>query len=263
MAPSGESMTRGAEGRPVLVDLYCKAGGMTKGYQRAGFYVIGVDIEPQPNYCGDEFVRADVIDFLVAIRSSGWLQGIAAFHASPPCQHYLNLGAVNRAMGRTYDHPDLIDITRDLLMLTGKPYVIENGPDARKAMVDPVRICGTGLGLPLRRHRLFESTEPLEGVPCAHGRYSEPRYWTGWRPNGEHRLSTVVQVYGNAGGRSEWPAAMGIDWMTSAEMIEAIPPAYAEHVGRQLMARRRTWEPCTLRSSPVAPLSHTGGDARG
>lgn len=222
-----------AEGsKPRLLDLFCKAGGMTKGYQRAGFYVVGVDIEPQPNYCGDEFIQADALDLSVH-----WMwRDFDAIHASPPCQHYLNLGAVNRAMGRTYDHPDLLASVRSVLSSSGRPYVIENGPDARKAMVDPVRICGTGLGLPLRRHRLFESNVDLVGVPCDHGRFTERRYWTGWRPNGEHRLATVVQVYGNAGGRSEWPAAMGIDWMTSAEMIEAIPPAYAEHVGRQLLA---------------------------
>lgn len=230
-------------GPPVLVDLFCKAGGMTKGFQRAGFYVIGVDIEPQPNYCGDDFIQADAVTFMLRLVVDVLGRGmavlgrpVAAFHASPPCQHYLNLGAVNRRMGRTYDHPDLIAVTRDLLVRTGKPYVIENGADARKVMVDPVRICGTGLGLPLRRHRLFESNVPLEGVPCNHGAFTEKQFWTGWRPNGEHRLATTVQVYGNAGGRSEWPAAMGIDWMTSAEMIEAIPPPYAEHIGRQVMA---------------------------
>jgi len=234
--------------RPILLDLFCKAGGMTMGYQRAGFYVVGVDIEPQPRYCGNEFMQADAIELLNELIDKGvqfgtgllGLHNVAVIHASPPCQHYLNLGAVNRALGRTYDHPDLIAATRDLLIASGKPYVIENGPDARRVMVDPVRICGTGLDLPLRRHRLFESNVPLEGVPCAHHKYTEPRYWTGWRPKGEHRLSTVVQVYGNAGGRDEWPAAMGIDWMTSAEMIEAIPPAYAEHIGAQLMRHVRS-----------------------
>ena len=113
--------------------------------------------------------------------------------------------------------------------------VIENVEDAKASLQAPVRICGTGLNLPLRRHRLFESNRQLSGITCAHKRYSEPKYWTGWRPKGQHRLSTVVQVYGNAGGTEHWPAAMGIDWMTNSEMCEAIPPAYTEHLGGQLL----------------------------
>jgi DNA (cytosine-5)-methyltransferase 1 len=215
--------------RPRILDLFCCAGGAGMGYSRAGFDVVGVDIDPQPNY-PFEFHQGDALDFV----AEHW-RGFDVIHASPPCQGYLNLGAVNRAQGREYDHPDLIGHTRRLLVATGLPYVIENVQDARRELRGPVRICGTGLHLPLRRHRLFESNVPLEGIACAHHRYTEPRYWTGWRPKGEHRLSTVVQVYGNAGGRSEWPAAMGIDWMIAAEMVEAIPPAYTELVGRQLL----------------------------
>jgi protein gp37 len=136
------------------------------------------------------------------------------------------------------------------LDLTGIGWVIaggESGKGARPMDLDwprsvrdqCVRICGTGLGLPVRRHRLFESNLPLIGVPCEHGRFTEPRYWTGWRPNGEHRLSTVVQVYGNAGGKHEWPAAMGIDWASYDEIAEAVPPAYTEFIGEQLIAHLR------------------------
>ncbi len=217
--------------RPRLLDLFCGAGGAAMGYHRAGFDIVGIDIAPQPHY-PFEFVQADALDYL----AEHWRRFDAA-HASPPCQGYLNLGAVNRALGRDYDHPQLIADTRRLLIATGLPYVIENVQDARRALRHPVRVCGTGLGLPIRRHRMFESNAEIVGVPCAHHRFTEPRYWTSWRPNGERRLSTVVQVYGNAGGRDEWPAAMGIDWMTAAEMVEAIPPAYSEHIGRQLIAQ--------------------------
>jgi hypothetical protein len=215
---------------PWLLDAFCCAGGATRGYQEAGFRVLGVDINPQPNYCGDEFIQGDAIEYL---REHG--HEFDAIHASPPCQGYLNLAKQNAAMGRPVDHPNLIAATRAALLETGRPYVIENVADARAELVDPVRICGTGLGLPLRRHRLFESSLPIVGVPCDHKRYTEPRYWTGWRPNGEKRLSTVVQVYGNAGGKHEWPAAMGIDWATYDEIAEAIPPAYALHVGAQII----------------------------
>lgn len=198
------------------------------GYSRAGFDVVGIDIDPQPNY-PFEFHQGDALEYLAEHGHE-----YDAIHASPPCQGYLNLGAVNRALGRDYDYPDLIGPTRELLIASVKPYVIENVADAGKRLIAPVRICGTGLDLPLRRHRMFESSAPLDGIACQHGRYTVPRYWTGWRPNGEHRLSTVVQVYGNGGGRDEWPAAMGIDWMTPHEMCEAIPPAYTEWIGLQL-----------------------------
>jgi DNA (cytosine-5)-methyltransferase 1 len=213
--------------RPKLLDLFCCAGGAGMGYHRAGFDVTGVDINPQPNY-PFTFHQGDALTYL----ADHWRE-FDAIHASPPCQSYLNLGAVNRTLGRDYDHPDLVAATRGALAATGLPYVIENVEGA--PLRSPARVCGTGLNLPLRRHRLFESNVMLFGIACAHQRYTEPRYWTGWRPDGQHRLSTVVQVYGNAGGREHWPAAMGIDWMTPDEMCEAVPPAFTEFVGQQLL----------------------------
>lgn len=213
-----------------ILDAFCGAGGAAVGYARAGFDVVGVDIAPQPNY-PFEFARYDALDFI----AEHWRE-FDAIHASPPCQGYLNLGKVNEKLGRTASHRRLIAETRRLLLAAGLPYVIENVSDARAELHDPIRLCGTSYWLPLRRHRLFESNVPLEGLPCKHNRFREPKYWTSWRPNGEHRLSTVVQVYGNAGGREHWPAAMGIDWMTSAELVEAIPPAFTHHVGVQLAA---------------------------
>lgn len=229
--------------KPRLLDLFSCAGGAAMGYHRAGFDVVGIDVEYQENY-PFAFLQDDALDVLrrksdLDLRDAFGLtlDDFDVIHASPPCQSYLNLGAVNRALGRTYDHADLIAATRLALIATGKPYVIENVSDARSQLIDPVQICGTGLGQPIRRHRLFESNRHLAGVPCNHPRYSEPKYWTGWRPEGEHRLSTVVQVYGNAGGTHEWPDAMGIDWMTNKEMAEAVPPSYTEHLGRQLIAQ--------------------------
>lgn len=215
------------------------------GYHRAGFDVVGVDIVKQSNY-PFPFEWLDALEALRILlgRSTGGFGFLApliqgqhfnAVHASPPCQRYLNLTRVNESMGREHSHPDLIAATRDLLEETGLPYVIENVPDAGAQLIDPVRVCGTSFGLPLRRHRLFESNVSLVGTACDHGSFTEKKYWTGWRPKGEHRLSTVVQVYGNAADKHEWPAAMGIDWMTNDEMAEAIPPAYTEHVGRQLV----------------------------
>lgn len=220
--------------RPLLYDLYCCAGGATRGYQEAGFEVIGVDVKRSPRYCGDGFVQMDALDFVRRVQAGEYRQP-AAWHASPPCQtHVKGLAAVNASLGRTQHHADLIAATRSALETAGQPWVIENVEGA--SLRNAVRLCGSSFGLPIRRHRLFESPVLLFGIPCHHAWQSEPKYWTSWRPNGEHRLSTVVQVYGNGGNSAEWAAALDIDWMTRDELAEAIPPSYTEHIGRQLLA---------------------------
>lgn len=213
--------------RPRLLDLFCKAGGAGAGYHAAGFDVVGVDLEPQPNY-PFPFIQAD------ALHPPVRLEDFDAIHASPPCQKNVRgLAAVNEALGRTLDHPDLIEPTRVLLRASGRPYVIENVEGA--PLLAPVRLCGTSFGLPMYRHRLFESNLLLMGRECEHDRQREAKYWTSWRPNGEERRAKVVQVYGQAAERHLWGPAMGIDWMTPDEMTQAIPPAYTEWLGRQLL----------------------------
>ena len=215
--------------KPRLLDLFCGAGGAAKGYADAGFEVVGVDIKPQPRY-PFEFHQADAMTFP--------LDGFDAIHASPPCQRFSQLSKTNKGLGRTYEHPDLVAPMRERLIATRVPYVIENV--ICSPLIHPTMLCGTSFGLPLRRHRLFEASFFVIGAPlCAHGRFTEPRYWTGWtqggRTVGNKRRSTVVQVYGNAGEKHEWPAAMGIDWMTSDELAQAIPPAYTRFIGKRLL----------------------------
>jgi DNA (cytosine-5)-methyltransferase 1 len=217
-------MTTGRR-KPRLLDLFCKAGGATRGYQEAGFYVVGVDIESQPHYCGDEFIQADALEVP--------LEGYDAIHASPPCQMF---SAYRRAHPERGDerYVNLIPQTRRRLVAAGVPYVIENVEQARHHLIDPVRLCGTGFALDVERHRRFESNIPLLGVPCAHGR-NVPRFNRGARhirPNdrrtvavGEWRIPLPVQQ-----------AAMGIDWMTLPELSQAIPPAYTRFIGEQLLA---------------------------
>jgi len=223
--------------RPVLLDLFCGAGGAAKGYQRAGFRVVGVDIVSQPNYCGDEFHQADAVEVLRILVEggewSGWrLDDFAAIHASPPCPRYSTV-TPKGARGR---HPDLIDDVRHLLIQVGLPYVIENvvGSPLR----DPVRLCGSSFELDIRRHRLFETNWPLAVPPCNHG-WQTPRFRSlDGRMVKAARLASVVGVHGNVNYAGEFELrcnAMGIDWMTNAELTQAIPPAYTELIGHQLM----------------------------
>lgn len=186
-----------------LLDLDCGAGGATKGYQRAGFYVVGVDIKAQPHYCGDEFYQGDAMSWP--------LEGYDAIHASPPCQHYAN---VTRWRGNQCDHPDLLTATIERLRAQPAPWVVENVPEA--ATEPGVILCGSSFGLEVKRHRWFLTEPPLFGLvsPCRH---SELLPF-------EHK------------GERAYADAMGCEWMTNREAREAVPPAYTEFIGAQLRA---------------------------
>lgn len=213
--------------RPLCLDMFCGAGGASMGYFRAGYDVVGVDLRAQPHY-PFAFVRAD------ALAPPFDLSSFDLIHASPPCQANLSgLAALNRSLGRDYDHADLLEPTRAMLKASGRPYVIEQ-PMKGARLEAPVVLCGSAFGLPIHRHRQFESNVLILTPPCEHDRLTEAKYWTGYRPDGETRLSTVVQVYGHGGGREHWAAALKTPWMTPDEMTQAIPPAYTEYIGRAL-----------------------------
>lgn len=216
--------------KPRLLDLFCGAGGAGMGYHRAGFDVTGVDIKPMPRY-PFPFIQADALEYLAEHGHE-----YDAIHASPPCQAY---SMANNIHGRT-DHPDLVGITRELLIAADKPYVIENVPGA--PLLNYVTICGLSLGCNVKRHRLFESNQLLFGTTC-----------------GDHKgdwllvFGHTVLERGHQIGRTEkggpiirrkhvgtdrGRAAMGIDWMSRDELSQAIPPAYTEFVGKQLIASR-------------------------
>jgi DNA (cytosine-5)-methyltransferase 1 len=207
--------------RPRLLDLFCGAGGAAVGYHRAGFDVVGVDNRPQPRY-PFEFVQADATTYP--------LDGFDAIHASPPCQAYSVTASLHTA-----EYPRLIEPIRHRLAATGRPYLIENVVGA--PLLNPVRLCGSSFGLGVRRHRLFETSFPVGFVPpCAHYLQPAPVDVTG---TGASRLGGRPD---GGGGNSRKPRnldhardVMGIDWMRRVELAEAIPPAYAEYIGAQLL----------------------------
>lgn len=203
-----------------LLDAFCGAGGAAMGYHRAGFEVVGVDIKPQPRY-PFTFHLGDALEF---IRDHS--HGFDVIHASPPCQRY---SRAQNAAKNADAHPDLVGPTRDVLIATGLPYVIENvvGAPLRTTVI----MCGLALGLKVKRHRLFESSMILFAPPC-------PDHNVDYFVIFGHEVRN--RRHGDASGRKNSIAcgreAMGISWMTRAELSEAIPPAYTEYIGRQLMA---------------------------
>lgn len=209
-----------------LLDLFSGAGGAAEGYHRAGFdEIVGVDIREQPNY-PFPFLWADAMDTVEMITAGDF----DAIHASPPCQRW-------SAQGSRYDrgkHPDYITPLRPILEAIGTPWVIENVEKA--PLLNPIKLCGSSFGLNLRRHRNFETSFPLFAQPCAHkvvnGKFMVYEH-------GKWYETRFAKVYGSGGGKGKehWAEAMGIDWMTNEEIVEAIPPAYTEFIGRQLIAQ--------------------------
>lgn len=223
--------------RPRLLDLFCGAGGASVGYHRAGFDVVGVDIKPQPRY-PFEFVQADALEFMACPEGPESRVGpFDAIHASPPCQAHTTMSNRWRGNGGKADeHVNLIPETREFLEATGLPWVIENVPGALVHMRSPVTISGPSVGLMrIVRPRLFESNVALLVPPWMPPSDAIGVY--GKSPDGR-RLFTRADgsVQRAAKSRQEAAEAMGIDWMEWDELKEAIPPAYTELIGAQMLA---------------------------
>lgn len=208
--------------RPLLLDAFCCAGGAGMGYARAGFDVIGVDVRAQPHY-PFAFVRADALEY---IREHG--HEFDAIHASPPCQAFTAYRRKGHGVGAGY--PDLIAATREALRSTGRPFVIENVPGS--PLQASILLCGSSFGLDVRRHRLFESSRLVLAQPCDHA-WQTPRF-----PPATNRSTprSTVEVGAWRIPLDVQRRAMGIDWMTRAELSEAVPPAYTRYIGAQLIS---------------------------
>jgi DNA (cytosine-5)-methyltransferase 1 len=225
--------------KPRLLDLFCGAGGAAKGYQRAGFYVVGIDLAPQPDYCGDEFIQAGALGSAYA-DARYVAEAFTAVHASPPCQAYTSMNRKHEQREARAAHPALIAETRKLLQATGLPYVIENVAGAVSELRNPIQLCGRSLGIGIHRHRLFETNFPVMAAPCTggrdpfgvYGKLDGRRLWT--RSDGsELRAAKTLE---------EAQEAMGMDWSDWDGLREAIPPVMTEHIGGYLLTHLKAQE---------------------
>lgn len=230
-----------AEITHVLLDICCCQGGASEGYRRAGFTPLGIDIDPQPRYPfpfhqGDAVAALDNLasgkGVLFTLPNGGGLvelfdEQIKAKHGSPPCQAWTNC---QKIQGNT--HPELVEPIRELFQATTQPWVIENVEGA--PLVDPVMLCGAMFGLETYRHRLFETNVQLSVPP--HPEHVARTTKMGRAPvPGEY-----MHIVGNFSGVSRGRSIMDMDWASRDGLREAIPPAYTEHIGRQVLTHVAT-----------------------
>jgi DNA (cytosine-5)-methyltransferase 1 len=206
------------------LDLFCCAGGATKGLQQAGYHVSGVDIVKHDNYPGDAFYHTSVLSL-----SQSDLRMFDLIWASPPCQSFCAYRRKDPTkIGASY--PNLIPQTRALLKAAGVPYIIENVPGA--PLENPITLCGSMFGLDVRRHRIFETSFYVDAPSCQHqlqqGNYPQATNRANRRKTceiGVWRIPLATQHH----------AMGGCEWMTLEQLSEAIPPAYAEWLGRRAL----------------------------
>lgn len=208
---------------PWCLDLYCKGGGAALGYKMAGYNVLGVDKDDQPDYPFWR-VKADAIWFG---HNFGYL--FALIHASPPCQDYTEATLQWRMNGYEYD--DLIAETRTVLRKIGRPYVIENVPAAAHLLVNPLLLCGTMFNLYVTRHRYFECSPELWFSPLS-CRHALPNVKMGRKPK---RFEEYIQPVGHFSDVEYAQIAMGIPWLGQDGLREAIPPAFTHYIGSQMI----------------------------
>lgn len=235
--------TRGVRTVPRLLDLFCAEGGAGVGYVRAGWDVTGVELDKNraKRYPFD-VVIGDALEY---VKNHG--HEYDAIHASPPCQAYTRGNAVRRYTQTKW--PRLIEPVRELLVASGKPYVIENVKDAGYALIDPVWLCGCMFGLGtvdddgiyihVQRGRFFESNVPLTAPrACDHSTHE----WVAGAYGGARRDKYEAKYIRKGGyvppNKDVVKRMLGIEHnMTWGGLFESIPPAYTEHIGRYLLNR--------------------------
>lgn len=204
--------------KPKALDLFCGAGGASKGLMDAGFDVTGVDINPQPRHRGNRFIQADAMTFP--------LEGYDFIWASPPCQRYTCLKSVFDST----KYPDLVAPMRERLEASGTPWVMENvvGAPLRQDLM----LCAAAFGLRTYRHRIFEASFPLKSMEHPPHTVRTNRRKLNRRADWD--AGGFVTVTGDIGAYVG-PEAMGIDWMRGRELSQAIPPVYAAYIGKQAL----------------------------
>ena len=225
--------------RPRHLELFAGGCGSAWGWVMAGFDVVAIDNHRRLHLPESEhltFIKADAVKVLLDIA---YLRTFESLGGGPPCQTHTRAKHLRDAQGKQTDKIDLIPETRAGFEQSGRPYVIENVPEA--PLRHDLLLCGsmfpelrvhddTGQRW-LRRHRVFETNVSLSAPgPCDH------------RGAGVRALGIYGSKADNvpSGGQTartldEGRALMGNDWMSWSALVESVPWRYTEFIGAQLV----------------------------
>ena len=264
--------------RPKAADCFTAAGGQALGLFMAGFDVVGFEIDEahRANFMERDEMEyipgiGDVRHTLSFVCSDFFKTDLSEFQvvtASPPCSPFSSLPALSdgRAPSQV---PKMIDATREVLRKLGVIYAIENVSGASHEMQgNVVGVCGTMFGLPVYRHRLYESSFETpwlkdsaqaesagtcsNGLGCKHkcccmgARALMPRVKKVTHMDGSVTLERVPPcckgcmfgVFGSlkswGGSLEEWRSAMGLPHLNARQLALAIPPHYSRYMGGML-----------------------------
>lgn len=214
-----------------VLDLFCGAGMAADGYASAGWDVLGIDIQPQPDY-RYEFVQANALIFPL------WFyEQFDLVHASPPCQLFTRAKHLRTAQGsKSKETLDLLTPTLRLLQGLNVPWIVENVEGAKGLMPGAVRVCGSAFGLEVQRHRLFLSNLPIQGTPCDHSAFpidpvsGKPRPWGVYHVPGD----SIPKGGRTALSKEHGASLFGMDRVLPWESLkEGFPPVYTTWIGLQ------------------------------
>lgn len=221
-----------------LLDLFCCCGGISKGFHDAGFECTGVDIKDGHQY-PYEFILSDVFDL-----KKSFFEEFDLIHASPPCQYYIHTNKYRKT-----DYPDLLPKTRELLLKTGKPFILENvvGAPLRKDLI----LCGEMFGLRVIRHRIFEvngftvlqpfhvkhKLSVMNGTAIAvYSGGVNPGFFGDKQKQKEYRQFRKTLKKPTLEDKKQ---AMGIDWIDDEKhLTQMIPPKYSEYIAKFILVHK-------------------------
>ena len=152
------------------------------------------------------------------------LEGFDVLHASP-----MWLSFTWQAFRGAHTE-DTVTPIYERLKSSGKPWVCESGTHG--PLKDCALFCGPSFGLKVIRHMYFSSSELILTPGCTHIAGGCVRGY--YIPNrGSYHKDRKIKVPTQ---RRRYAEEAGISWMHGRQADLAVPPAYTEFIGAQLMA---------------------------